>query len=269
MMFHTLGAVKNATGIGEDEPALRIRAEGRLPAIASGSSPPLTARKSRLIRNYHPTAENISVIPCGVNLDLFRPMDRHQARQQLGLGDEKIILFVGRIERLKGIDNLLKAIPLFRNGVRPRLVIVGGDGYRQGEVGRLKKLAADLQVRNAVTFSGLTDYERMPAWYNAADVCVFPSYYESFGLVPLESLACGTPVVAADVGDLRNIIRHGETGYVLTDNTPEHLAERLASVLSPSGGNLLDANSIRASVTRFGWQNIATRILREFESVVS
>ena len=119
-----------------------------------------------------------------------------------------------------------------------------------------------------MTFSGLTDDERMPTWYNAADVCVFPSYYESFGLVPLESLACGTPVVAADVGDLRNIIRHAETGDVLTDNTPGHLAERLASVLFRRG-TLLDANSIRASVTGFGWHNVATLILREFESVVS
>ena len=108
----------------------------------------------------------------------------------------------------------------------------------------------------------------MPYFYSAADVCVIPSYYESFGLVALESLACGTPVVANDVGDFKNIIRQGETGYVITDNDPHHLAEKIDSLLSRPSPDKNSTLSIRASVSRFSWTNIAEAIVREFQQVL-
>ena len=109
----------------------------------------------------------------------------------------------------------------------------------------------------------------MPYFYSASDVCVIPSYYESFGLVALEALACGTPVVANDVGDLKNIIRQGKTGYVLIDNAPCELADKIALLLlrpSPDGKSAL---SIRSSVRRFGWQNIAKAIVEEFRLMLA
>jgi D-inositol-3-phosphate glycosyltransferase len=268
MMFHTLGEVKNDIGLGEDEPELRIVAEGELARDCQGIIASTHDEKNWLIRKYGASGERIKVIPCGVNLELFHPMNRPEAKRQLGFANQKIILFVGRIERLKGIDNLLKTLPLFQNGLKPKLVIVGGDGYRQGEIGRLKRLASALHVEDSVVFSGLTDYERMPTLYNAADVCVFPSFYESFGLVPLESLACGTPVVATNVGDLRNIIQQGRTGYVLADNLPAHLAEKIASILASVNNSLADSAAIRSSIESFGWNNIALLITRQFEGLV-
>ena len=193
------------------------------------------------------------------------------AKQQLGFGNnDKVILFVGRIEPLKGIEQLLRAMPYLQNenGQEPRLVIVGGDEHSQDEVARLQELSRDLQIEGSVIFPGAIKQERLPYFYSAADVCAVPSYYESFGLVALESLACGTPVVATDVGDLKSVIRQGETGYVVTDNTHRHLADKIALLLSRPSSDTTSALSIRASVTKFSWENIAEAISREFQQVL-
>jgi D-inositol-3-phosphate glycosyltransferase len=153
-------------------------------------------------------------------MELFHPVDRGAARQKLGLTDEKILLFVGRIDPLKGIEQLIKTVPLLKNIYNLKLIVVGGDENSKAELEELQKQAAELNIGDSITFQGMVKQEQLPYYYSAADICVVPSYYESFGLVALESLACGTPVVAADVGDLRNIIREGETGYVVADNAP-------------------------------------------------
>jgi D-inositol-3-phosphate glycosyltransferase len=143
-----------------------------------------------------------------------------------------------------------------------RLLIIGGDEYSQHEIAKLQKLSADLRIQDSVTFQGLIKHEQLPFYYSAADACIIPSYYESFGLVALESLACGTPVVATDVGDLKNIIRQGKTGYVVPDNSPRQLAEKIGLLLSkPPDTNAVIP--IRASISRFRWANIAEAVIRE------
>ncbi len=268
-MFHTLGAVKNAIAIGENEPELRIETERDLAQNCHYIIAPTEREKEDVILHYGPSPERIGVVPCGVNLELFKPMHKETVKQQLGIVDDKVILFVGRIEPLKGIDQLLKAMPYLQNGQAPRLVIIGGDEHSQYEMKRLQGLSADLHIQDSVTFLGLIKHEQMPYFYSAADACVVPSYYESFGLVALESLACGTPVVAADVGDLRSVIRQGETGYVVTDNTPHLLADKITSLLSRPSPDIKSALSIRASVTRFGWSNIAEAITEELQMVLA
>lgn len=267
VMFHTLGAVKNAIGIGEDESDLRIEEERKIANYCCRIIASTETEKTALGQYYGISPEKVSVIPCGVNMNLFRPSDKHLARRKLGLGDSKIILFVGRIERLKGIDKIIKALP-YLSRFHPRLVIVGEDGNRPGEIETLKNLAQKLHLADSVTFTGLIDYEKLPAYYNAADICVFPSYYESFGLVPLESLACGTPVVAAAVGDLRHIIRQGETGYVLPDARPENLAEKIEIVLANSLRPLKDPADIRNSVKAYSWSHVAGAIDQEFNRLI-
>jgi len=269
MMFHTLGAVKNAIGIGEDEPELRIETERDLAGSCHQIIATTEKEKDELIRHYGASPEKIGVVPCGVNLDLFRPIDKEIARQQLGFGDDKIILFVGRIEPLKGIERLLRAMTYLQNSHRPRLVIIGGDEHSRDEVKRLKRLSRDLHIEGSVTLSGLIRHEELPYFYSAADVCVVPSYYESFGLAALESIACGTPVVATDVGSLKNIIHQGETGYVVADNTPHYLADKIALLLSKPTPDTKAAFSIRASVNRFGWPNIAQAIIKECRQVLA
>ena len=268
-MFHTLGAVKNSIGIGEDEPELRIETEKDLARNSHHIITPTEKEKEELILHYGASPERISVVPCGVNLDLFQPMNKDTARQQLGFVDDNIILFVGRIEPLKGIEQLLEAMPYLHNSHRLRLVIIGGDENSQYEIDRLQRLSRSLHIQGSVTFLGLIKQEQMPYFYSAADACVVPSYYESFGLVALESLACGTPVVATNVGDLKSIIRQGKTGYVVTDNTPRHLADKITLLLSRPSSDAESALSIRASVSRYSWPNIAEAIVSEFQQVLA
>jgi len=268
-MFHTLGAVKNAIAIGENEPELRIETERDLAQNCHHIIAPTEKEKEELVRHYGALPERIGVVPCGVNLEQFKPVDKESARQYLGFSNDKIILFVGRIDPLKGIDKLIKAIPYLRNIRGLRLVVIGGGEQNQREIEQLQKLSCNLNIQDSVTFLGLIKHAQLPYFYSAADVCVVPSYYESFGLVALESLACGTPVVATDVGNLKSIIRQGEMGYVITDNAPHRLANKIALLLSKPSTDTESALSIRASVSRFSWSNIAEAIIRECQLVLA
>jgi len=266
-MFHTLGAVKNTFGIGETEPELRIETERGLAQNCHGIIASTEQEKEELALFYGASPDRISVIPCGVNLELFQPIARDAARLKLGFSDEKIVLFVGRIEPLKGIEQLLKALPHLPDTRGLRLVIVGGDEHSQDEIKRLKELSRSLRIAPSVTFLGLTKQDKLPYFYSAADVCVVPSYYESFGLVTLESLACGTPVIATDVGALRNIIQPGKTGYVVANNNPRNLAEKL-SLLLAEPAEMKSPLAIRATVSRYVWPNIAEAVTETCRAIL-
>jgi D-inositol-3-phosphate glycosyltransferase len=267
-MYHTLGAVKNNIGIGEGEPALRVVSERATVMDCQRIIVATEKEKQDLIRHYGAFPEKVGVVPCGVNMELFHPVDKRAARNKLGLTDEKILLFVGRIDPLKGIEQLIKTVPLLKKNGGLRLIVVGGDENSRAELEGLQKLSAELNIGDSVTFQGMVKQDQLPYYYSAADVCVVPSYYESFGLVALESLACGTPVVAADVGDLRNIIRQGETGYVVADNSPVKLAESISSLFSRPQPDMESVLSIRASVSRFDWSKIAEKVAGEMRMVL-
>lgn len=268
-MFHTLGAVKNSIGIGEDEPELRIVTERESANSCHRIIATTWREKDELIRYYGASPEKIGVIPCGVNMEQFQPIDKAVARHKLALSDDKILLFVGRIDPLKGVEQLLRAIPHLQSIRGLRLVVIGGDEDSQHEIERLQKLSSELNIRDSVTFRGLIKHDELPSFYSAADACVIPSYYESFGLVALESLACGTPVVTTDVGDLKSIIRQGETGYVVTDNAPQNLANKIDSLLSRPNYDSESALSIRSSVSRYSWTNIAEAVTRELHMALA
>jgi len=266
--FHTLGAIKNAIGTEVDEPELRINCEKMLINVCQRSIALSEREKEDLIHYYDASPKTISVVPCGVNLDLFKPIDKKIARRLLGFDGDSIILFVGRIVPLKGIEKLLMAIPYIIKKQRLKLAVIGGDEHSQAEVERLKSLSRSLNINDSVAFLGLVKQDILPYFYSAANVCVVPSYYESFGLVALESLACGTPVVATRVGGMKSIIRQGETGYVVEDNTPQRLADKIALLLSTSKPDEEVTRSIRATVTQFCWSNIAESIGKEYEMVL-
>lgn len=268
-MFHTLGAIKNAIGVGEEEPELRIETERWLIKNCHRIIAATEKEKRDIVFHYGALPETVSVIPCGVNLELFQPMDKEKARQQLGFNNGKTILFVGRIEPLKGLDKLLTAMTYLNKKQELRLLVVGGNGYGQDEVERLQRLSRELGIENSVTFLGLIKQERLPLFYNAADVCVVPSYYESFGLVALESLACGTPVVSTKVGGAESVIRHGETGYLVADNNPQHMARKLELLLHRPNGSAESVNSMRASAARFSWSSVAAALEKECRTVLA
>ncbi len=262
VMFHTLGAVKNTLIVGAQEPELRLETERELAQDCSYIIAATPQEKRALIRYYGAKPERVCIIPCGVNSELFQPVDKLVARQRLSLNGDKLILFVGRIEPLKGIDQLLRAIPLLPDTQGLRLSIIGGDKYSRDEIERLKELARTLRIEDMVAFPGLVKQEELPWFYSAADVCVSPSHYESFGLVPLESLACGTPVVATDVGAAKSIIRNEMAGYVVTDNSPQCLADKIALILARPPVDDVSTQLIRSSVSRFSWDKTAKTLFK-------
>ena len=262
VMFHTLGASKNASGSGEDEPVLRIESERILSRECHRVIVAAQNEKRELMRHYGTLPDRIRVIPCGVNTTLFRPLDRDTVRARIGYRGEKIVLYVGRIEPVKGIDLIIRAVSLLPDKERVRLLIVGGGEYGQAKVEQLKRLSRELRIEQAVTFAGVVEHELLPYYYNAASVTVIASHYESFGLAALESLACGTPVVATDVADLRSIIHNGETGFVIEKRSPGEFAQKVASCLS--GGKLKAPPVIASTVAGFNWPGVALRLEGQF-----
>ncbi len=265
MMFHTLGAVKNAAGMGGDEPAIRIEEEREMVRGCDRVIAATEQERADLINYYQAPPGRVAVVPCGVNLELFRNIGKELARCYLGLDNRPTILFVGRIEALKGIDDLLRAVSCLQGYQGIRLVVVGGDEQSQPELDRLRKLAFSLDIGNSVDFIGMVDQQELPYYYNAADACVIPSYYESFGLVALESLACGTPIVATRVGIIETLFKYHNAGYIVDGHEPSHLAEGIVSVLSNPGLCAEIARDSQVMVGNFGWMEVARDINKQYQ----
>ena len=260
-MFHTLGEVKKRARATEHETPARIEAEREIAAAADRIVVASGHEKHLLVTLYDADAAKIAVVPCGVDLELFVPMDKATARRKLGVPDgERIILFVGRIEPLKGIDILINAAAQLHEDENFRVLIVGGDIRAEAEIAALRALAERLDVDHHVSFVGAVAHEELPLYYNAADVCVMPSYYESFGLVAIEAMACGTPVVASRVGGLTTTVSDGETGYLIPWRCPEPFAERLELLLDNDELRASFGRAGREAVERFRWANVGEAV---------
>ena len=268
IMFHTLGEVKNRHHLDEREPDYRIDGE-RL--VAHGVDRVICAsrgEKEMLGALYGVPASRVSVVPCGVDTDAFRPADRDRARRQLGLPAKvPVVLFVGRIEPLKGIDVLLRAVSHLDG--RFHVLVIGGDGKDLARRGELAMLARDLGLDGKVSFLDAVPHEDLPLYYNAADVCVVPSYYESFGLVAVEAMACGVPVVASRVGGLRETVRDGQTGYLVPWLCPEPFAERVELLLNNESLRRSLGREARAAAERYRWSEVAARVEDVYHDLVS
>ena len=268
VMFHTLGVVKNIVGLAEQEPDLRLATERKLVHSSHRILAPTPVEKQNLIKFYHAAGEKIGVVPCGVNLDLFKPRDKQTARKTLGLDQHTpTALYVGRFDPIKGIDRLLEAIAHLRRQQPVHLLIVGGDGPEGDEFQSLKNLARELGIEDSVTFVGRIEQNRLPPYYSAADTLVIPSYYESFGLVGLESLACGTPVVSTPVGAMGAILQNGKVGTLVDNAGPVPLAEGIAAIFARQQAGEFSAEKVRTAVSHFGWKNVAADIIDEYAAV--
>ncbi len=266
--FHTLGAVKNHVGTGPQEPDIRIAHEQQLVDNCQRILAPSEREKGYLIQHYGALAERIGVVPCGVDTDLFKPMDMATARENLGLSSgESIVLYVGRFEAMKGLDRLLRAMTLLRHHRGIRLVIVGGDGQQAPESKRLKRLIKKWDIEEVVTFAGRVEHALLPTYYSAADLLVVPSYYESFGMVGLEALACGTPVVSTPVGGMPSVLKDSPFGYVATGKIPEALAKGIESFALDPKDPAVDR--IRDLTLNYSWSCVASAIVDQYETLVS
>ncbi len=268
VMFHTLAEAKNRHHPGEREPRYRIAGER---AVAQRADRIICAGEGErdLLRElYGVPASRVSIVPCGVDTLNFRPMDGRRAKELMGLDpDIPVLLFVGRIEPLKGIDVVIRASAHLEG--RFQLLVVGGDAKDLRRKRDLQKLAREIGVAGNVVFADAVPHSELPGVYNAADVCVVPSYYESFGLVALEAMACGVPVVASRVGGLKETVQDGRTGYLVPWRCPEPFAERLDLLLTNESLRRTLGREARAAAERFRWPEIAAQVETVYHDLVS
>ncbi|TMF91586.1 MAG: glycosyltransferase family 1 protein [Chloroflexi bacterium] len=270
---HTLGLVKNrslAAG-ARPEPPLRIRVEAEIAQQADLLIASTADESAELVRTYGAVPERVFVVPPGVDLSVFQPVDRDEARRKIGYGPGRLLLFVGRLERLKGVEVAIRALALLRdrNHDDVRLLILGEDSKDgdEGEKDRLKAVAADIGVRDRVDFLGSVAHHELPYFYSAADVCVMPSYSESFGLVGLEAQASGRPVVGSDVSGLRSVIRDQVSGYLIAGHDPAEYAERIGRLLEDPELAQQMGRRGRLLAQRYSWTRTADRLRELFEDV--
>lgn len=277
-MFHTLGAMKNriARSSEEREGPYRVDGEKQVITRADRLIVATPAEKSQLQFLYQANIKKMAIIPPGVDTGHFYPIPQDEAREYIGISQEACIgLFVGRIEPLKGLDTLMKAVSILgmHDAEHPfYLTIIGGDPNAAPEemteeMVRLQKLCDELYLGRVALFLGKRAQDTLPYYYSAADVLLMPSHYESFGMVALEAMACGVPVIASQVGGLAYLVKDGKTGYHVPFDAPEVLSEKLGALLKNSDLRKEMGEQAAVYAKEYAWEKIAAQIIDVYEEV--
>jgi glycosyltransferase involved in cell wall biosynthesis len=276
--FHALGRVRRAFQRAADQfPDARFAIEDRIVAEADQVIAECPQEAEDLIRYYNADPARITVVPGGFDPTEFWPISKALARVSLGLNpDQPVILQLGRLVPRKGVDTVVRGFARLRreHGVNARLLIVGGDSNDPDpsltpEIGRLRGVAREEGVEDAVTFVGRRGREVLKYYYSAADVFVTTPWYEPFGITPLESMACGTPVVGANVGGIKFTVRDGETGYLVPPDDAAAIAERIAHLYRhPRLLNVFRRQAIKRANDLFTWDHVATGVATVYEDVL-
>lgn len=272
-MFHTLGLMKNevAEYTGERASETRIAAERRIMAFADRITAASPLEKTQMVWQYGAAAERVAIVPLAVNHHRFHPIPQEEAKRHLDIPQEKkLVLFVGRIEPLKGVETLLRAMrrvfDAWPNCCRRLcLVVIGGDAnvpreQMSAEMARLLAVRTQLGLGDLVAFLGRRNQEILPYYYSAADVVVVPSHYESFGLVALEAMSCGTPVIASRVGGLAFTVLEGITGYQVADGDDETMADRILHVLQEDALRQQLGAQAQEIAACYRWPDVAAQL---------
>jgi D-inositol-3-phosphate glycosyltransferase len=265
--FHTMAEMKRRGRPEETEVEQRDSSESNIACSADSVVVWTEGEKDALVDYCDIDPAKVSVIPPGVDLSRFRPMSQSQSREFLGYGEEKNILFVGRLEPLKGLDVLFRAVAALEDLDNITLNVVGGDENSE-EKARLQTLASRMKLTQNVRFIGSVRQDELPLHYNAADVCVLPSHYESFGLAALEAAACGRPVVASEVGGLPAIVRNGSTGFLVEPKHSDAMAERLCELLGDDMLRSRMGSAARAHAESLGWDRSADALLNRYRELM-
>jgi D-inositol-3-phosphate glycosyltransferase len=271
--FHTLGRVKEGSRRPDDPPEslLRIAAEHEVIEGSDCVMASTPAEATELLEHYGADPNRLCTSPPGVDHRLFRPGSQRSARRRLGLGPGPVLLFVGRIQPLKGVDLLLEAFGRIE-AIHPEatLLIVGGPSGPNGrhELLALRQRAGALGVLGRIKFYGPLPHGLLADFYRAADVVVVPSRAESFGLVAAEAQACGTPVVAAKVGGLVYVVDDGVTGILVEGWNPADYAEVLDRLLSDEGLRKKMGEASVVWAKRFSWDATVRRYLELYKGVL-
>jgi D-inositol-3-phosphate glycosyltransferase len=278
-MFHTLGEMKNrvAKSNEEKEGDYRLDGERKVIKLANQIIVSTPAEQAQLERLYKADKNKITVIPPGVDTFHFYPIAMDEAREYIGLKTEdRMILFVGRIEPLKGLDTLVRAVACLRlRDLREpvQLAVIGGDpeaGPEEmtEEMLRIQQLCNELTLGKMVAFLGKRGQDTLPYYYSAAEVLVMPSHYESFGMVALEAMACGTPVIASQVGGLAFLVQDGVTGYTIPAEDYKSLCEKLTALLGNKSLRMKMGHSATSYAQQYDWKKIAGQIVKLYEKIL-
>ncbi|MDW8396230.1 MAG: glycosyltransferase [Anaerolineae bacterium] len=279
--FHTLAALKNqiAERPEDRESELRLRGECHLCDCADRITANTAVEKTQLVRLYGAGSSRIRIVPPGVDPAQFHPIAQSYAKALVGIpADHRVLLFVGRIERLKGIDILLKAAALLRDRRsdlswdKLRIIVIGGDPSEEGrrkneEMARLHALRDALSLGDLVTFVGALDQDALAFYYAAAEMVIMPSHYESFGMVALEAMACGTPVVVSDVGGLSVLVQHNKTGLRVRANDPAALAQAIERLLDDEALRRRLGQRAVCYAEAYAWSNVVDRLLNVYAEI--
>ncbi len=274
--FHTLGRVKDRARRDDEPLSSRTRTLTEEEVIARSNCVIASTPHEfeDLLQHYGASPERLCTSLPGVSHLIFSPGDKTVARDWLGLGDEPIVLFVGRIQPLKGLDIAVRALAKLPERVAagegpPRLVVVGGPSGPAGEneLDHIRALAADLGVSQRVSLLDRQPHAHLAAFYRAADVLVMPSRSESFGLVAAEAQACGLPVVASAVGGLAFVVSEGVSGVLVEGHDPAGYADALVHVLDDPGvANRLRSGAVEHA-EQFSWNATANRLLELYSGI--
>ncbi|RMG69965.1 MAG: glycosyltransferase family 1 protein [Chloroflexi bacterium] len=272
-MFHTLGHMKQRIATSTAYlPDVRIAVETQIVNWADRIIAATQAEQAQLLWLYRTDRRKIVVIPPGVDLKRFHPLPKDQAKRQIGVDENNhLLLFVGRIEPLKAVDTILEAVALIHQ-YHPNLCvgIIGGNPKNpaDAELNRLQMLAQSLCIDGIVNFLGAKDHNLLPLYYAAASIVIVPSDYESFGMVALEAMASGTPVIASEVGGLAFLVRDEETGFLVPARDPSALANGIRTILTqPEKRKELGENAV-ALAHQYTWSGITQQLVTVFNDVV-
>ena len=278
-MFHTLGEMKNrvARSEAEREGSYRLDGERRVIGRVDRIIAATPAEQAQLEWLYNADMRKVYVVPPGVDVGHFYPIPVDEARQFIGLTPEaRMILFVGRIEPLKGLDTLIKAVACLRVKDLPEpvhLAVIGGNPdaapeEMSAEMVHIQRMCDELTVGKMVAFLGKRSQDTLPYYYSAAEVVVMPSHYESFGMVALEAMACGTPVIASQVGGLAFLVQDGVTGYHVPDEDDEALCGKLSALLGDISLRKRLGKNAAEYAQSYAWPKIAAQLVEIYSDVI-
>lgn len=275
--FHALGRVRRFyQGTADEFPDARFEIEDRLVREADRIIAECPQDETDLIQLYNADPRKITIIPCGFDPAEFWSLNKTLARVALGMQpDERIVLQLGRMVPRKGVDTAIAGFAQFcqQSTVPARLIIVGGEMNDEDpriaqEVERLSELAMQLNIHDRIQFVGRKGREVLRYYYSAADVFITTPWYEPFGITPVEAMACGTPVIGADVGGIKFSVQDGETGYLVPPKQPEAIAHRLMHLYDhPKLRETLSRQAVHRANTLFTWQKVADAIANLYQSV--
>lgn len=275
--FHALGHVRRVhQGNSDKFPPERVLVEEIAAAAADHIIAECPQDREDLIKYYNAQPEKITIIPCGFNPVEFYPVDKQEARAKLGLSpDEHIILQLGRMVPRKGVDNVVKSLAKIRqHKMSVRLIVVGGETDSPEpsnckEVARLMEIAERDGTTDCVSFVGRKNRDMLRYYYSAADIFITTPWYEPFGITPLESMACGTPVIGARVGGIKYSVADGKTGFLVAPNDAQDLASKVALMLGNPGllARMKD-NCIKRVNALFTWATVANATSCLYENVL-